>query len=132
MKRIKIEIEHPLNSTSRNIVWQLISTAEGLQRWIADRVDIDGSTVVFAWGDDWRHHEARSAQFVARDRYGRVRWRWNDESNLDTYVEIRMERSALSGEYALHITDFASPDDEEWQRSAWAHNFDRLYRSSGV
>lgn len=36
----KIEIEHQLKSTSRNIVWQLIGTADGLQKWIADKVTL--------------------------------------------------------------------------------------------
>ena len=42
MDKKRIEIEHTLNSTSRNIVWQLIGTAEGLNRWIADDVKMNG------------------------------------------------------------------------------------------
>ena len=65
MNKKKIEIEHTLNSTSRNIVWQLIGTAEGLNRWIADDVKMNGKHIEFAWGDDWRHHETRQATLRA-------------------------------------------------------------------
>ena len=42
MEKSRIEIEHTLNSTSRNIIWQLIGTAAGLEKWLADSVQIDG------------------------------------------------------------------------------------------
>lgn len=42
MGKSRIEIEHTLNSTSRNIIWQLIGTAAGLEKWLADSVQIDG------------------------------------------------------------------------------------------
>ena len=47
MKIKKIEIEHQLKSTSRNIVWQLIGTADGLRKWIADDVKLEGDTLTF-------------------------------------------------------------------------------------
>ncbi len=131
MDTLRIEIEHPLNSTSRNIVWQLIGTADGLSRWIADRVTLKGSTLTFEWGDEWRHHESRSATLLHLDRFGRIRWHWDDDAD-DTYVEIRMERGTLSDEYTLHITDFTPADDSDWLYSAWDHNFDNLRLKSGV
>ena len=36
MKKTKINIEYPLNTKSNKLIWTLISTAEGLQKWIAD------------------------------------------------------------------------------------------------
>ena len=130
MKTIRIEIEHPLKSTSRNIVWQLIGTTEGLSRWIADSVTRKGTTLTFAWGDEWRHHETRKATLLNLERFGRIRWQWDDEDG--TFVEIRMERSQLSDEFTLHIVDFTTDDDEDWIRSAWRHNFDMLSLRSGV
>ena len=45
MGKSRIEIEHTLNSTSRNITWQLIGTAAGLEKWLADSVQIDGDKI---------------------------------------------------------------------------------------
>lgn len=130
MKKTRIEIEHSLNSRSKNIIWQLIGTASGLAKWIADTVEIKGNAAVFAWGDEWRHHEKRSATLLASVKFSHIRWSWDDED--DTYVEIRMERSAISDDYTLHITDFTTDDDADWLQAAWEHNFKRLYLSSGV
>ena len=132
MSTIRLDIEHPLKSTSRNIVWKLIGTADGLARWIADSVKIEGSTITFAWGDEWRHHEARIGTLVCLDRYDRIRWRWNDEDDEDVFVEIRMERSSLSDEFTLHITDFTPDDDSDWLQSVWQHNFKMLGLRNGV
>ena len=131
MKKSMVEIEHQLNSTSKNIVWRLISTSSGLEKWIADRVEIDGKNILFAWGDDWRHHETRAAIMTHCEKYKCVRWHWNDDAD-ECYVEIRMEQSDLSGELTLCITDFADAGDTEWLQAAWQHNFKRLYQSCGV
>ena len=131
MRKSRIEIEHTLNSRSKNIIWQLIGTAAGLEKWIADRVNIDGKQAVFAWGDDWRHHEQRKATLLASVKFSHIRWRWDDDDD-GSFVEIRMERSVISDDYTLHITDFTTPDDADWLEAAWDHNFKRLYLSSGV
>ena len=73
----------------------------------------------------------RSATLLASSRFNSVRWRWNDEDD-GSFVEIRMVPDTLTGLYALHITDFTDDDDKDWLYSAWSHNFDRMYRSSGV
>lgn len=131
MEKSRIEIEHTLNSTSRNITWQLIGTDAGLEKWLADSVQIDGDKAEFGWGDDWRHHEIRCATVITIDKFKRIVWRWDDEDDT-SYVEIRMERSQMTQQYTLYITDFTDEDDMEWLRDAWKHNFKRLYQSCGV
>ncbi len=131
MKIKKIEIEHQLKSTSRNIVWQLIGTADGLRKWIADDVKLEGDTLTFVWGEVWRHHEMRQATLLRMDNLSRIRWSWDDEDD-DTYVEISMVCSPVSGEITLHVTDFIPEEDADWLYSTWLHNFDSLRLKSGV
>lgn len=131
MEKNKITIEHLLKSTSKNIIWQLIGTDAGLEKWIADSVVIDGKRLVCAWGDENRHHEVREATVEKHEKYGCIRWTWNDE-NDGSYVEIRMEKNNLTGQYMLTVTDFTDDDDKDWLLNIWAHNFDRLRRSAGV
>ena len=131
MMKQRIEIEHELKSTSANIVWRLISTAEGYANWLADSVTSNGDALTFSWGDEWRHHEQRKAHFMKRERLCRVRFHWDDDPD-DAYVEIRMERSTLSGTYSLFITDFADEDDTDWLYSTWEKNLKRLHETSGV
>ena len=126
-----IEIEHQLRSTSKTIIWQLLSTAPGLAKWIADSVTQSGDTLTFTWGDVNSHHEMRTATVLRVEKFNRIRWRWNDDGEA-TFVEIRMQRDQLTEEYALHITDFADDDDRDWLFGAWNHNFERLHQSSGL
>ena len=38
MGKQKIDIEYPLTTESPNIIWEQISSAHGLERWLADHV----------------------------------------------------------------------------------------------
>lgn len=71
MEKNKITVEHLLNSTSKNIIWQLIGTDSGLQKWIADSVTLDGDQLTCAWGDANRHHEVRMATISVLEKFGR-------------------------------------------------------------
>lgn len=74
MEKNKITVEHLLNSTSKNIIWQLIGTDSGLQKWIADSVTLDGDQLTCTWGDANRHHEVRRATVSVLEKFGRIRW----------------------------------------------------------
>lgn len=131
MEKNKITVEHLLNSTSKNIIWQLIGTDSGLQKWIADSVTLDGDQLTCAWGDAHRHHEVRMATVSVVEKYGRIRWSWDDETD-GSYVEIRMEKCCLTGGYMLSVTDFTDDGDKDWLEDIWTSNFERLRRKCGV
>ena len=85
MTKQRIEIEHELKSTSANIVWKLISTADGYANWLADSVTADGDELTFTWGQEWRHHEQRmhtlwqkngSAEYVSTGTTTRKTYSW--------------------------------------------------------
>ena len=38
-KKQRLELEYPLNARKPDILWSLMSTDHGLERWIADRVE---------------------------------------------------------------------------------------------
>lgn len=131
MEKQKIEIVHDLQSTSANIVWQLIGTAEGLAKWIADNVSMKDGEITFEWGDLWRHHEMRLAKVRESVKQNRFSFHWTDEDE-ETYVELRMERNTLTNNFTLFITDFADDDDTEWLHNTWDKNFKKLHQTSGL
>jgi len=61
MKKHRICIEHELHSRSSAIIWNLISTAEGLSLWVADEVHLSDDTLTFIWGELWRNHEGKDS-----------------------------------------------------------------------
>ena len=132
MKKQRIHIEHELTSNSENIIWNLIATAEGLARWMADDVQQSGDTLAFTWGELWSHHEIREAYITDKVRNHYLRFRWKDEEDDAAYIELRMEKSDLTGDYTLAITDFAPAEDTDQMRDLWEDNLEQLHRSSGL
>ncbi len=132
MKKQRIHIEHELKSNSPTIIWQLIGTPEGLARWIADEVTLDGTTLTLTWGETWRHHEIRKAEITNLAKQSYLRLHWHDDPDPEAYLELRMEYNELTDDYMLLITDFATEDDVDSLHDLWDDNLERLHQSSGL
>lgn len=132
MESNKISIERELRSKSANIIWALMSTPEGLAKWLADEVTRDGDTLTFTWGNTWSHHETRIAAVIDRKDYEYIRLRWSEDEYRDTYLELRMEKSDITGDYILVITDYAPDGDTATLEDIWDANMDALHRSTGL
>ena len=132
MKKQRINIEHELRSNSPALIWQFISTPEGLARWIADEVQLDGATFRLTWGNPFQHCETREATVTDMVRQSHLRMRWVDESDDEAYLELRMERSDLTNDYMLIITDYAFAEDVDSLRDIWEDNLHRLRHSTGL
>ncbi len=132
MSKVQITIENILNSTSPKIIWGIISTEGGLKKWLADDVTIDGDVFTFTWGETWSHHEIRKARILEMVKNSHIRLRWEDETDMDAYLELRMNRNEITDDYILHITDFALPEDVESMYNLWDQNLHQLHLSSGL
>ena len=132
MKKQRITVEYDLNSKSPNIIWGLISTEGGLGKWIADEVSESKDAFTFTWGEVWSHHEIRRANILERVRHSHIRLQWDDETDPDAYLELRMLRSEITGGFTLHITDFAVPEDVDSLLDIWEQNLEQLHHSSGL
>ena len=132
MEKQQIQIEHSLLSTSPNIIWNIISTEGGLSRWIADSVKESKGIFSFTWGDVNGHHEKRRDVLKERVRHSHIRLQWEDETDPDAYLELRMMRAEITGGYVLHITDYAIPDDVDSLYDIWDQNLEQLRRVTGL
>ncbi len=132
MDKYKICIERELRSKSSNLIWSLLSTSEGLGKWFADDVKLKDNTFTFTWGKVWSNHEIRSAVILKKCDYNYIRLRWTDEGYEDAFLEMRMEKSDITGDYILIITDFALDGDTETLKDIWAANLKALRRSTGI
>ena len=132
MKKQKIFIEQHLNSTAPNIIWKIISTEGGLSRWIADSVKEENGKFHFVWGDEMGHHEKRSATTLERLKNSHLRLRWDDETDPNAFMEIKMVRTEVTGGYTLQITDYALPEDTDSLLDIWDQNLDQLRQNTGL
>lgn len=132
MKKKKLTIEYELKSSSETIIWNLISTPEGLSRWLADEVTLDGKSLTFTWGEVWRYHEVKHATVTLIRKGKSFRFRWNDDTDPAAYVELGLTKSELTGDCILSITDFAPVGEEDDMRDLWDDNLERLHQSTGL
>lgn len=132
MKKEKITIEHLLSSNSPSIIWDIVGTVHGWACWLADEVTQDQDEITFVWGKVWSHHEIRKAKLISCKNFNAIRIRWEDEEDLEAFVEIKMERTDLTGHYMLIITDFAEPNDMEQLENIWQDNLTRLHQATGL
>ena len=132
MKKEKLYLEYPLAAKSQSLLWEHISTAHGLERWLADHVEDKGNDVIsLTWGEVWTDHHTLEAQIMERQRNDHIRLRWVDEDDPDAFWEMRMGRSELTGDLCLFVTDYALSDDIDDLHDLWDGNLERLHQVSG-
>ena len=127
MERERIHLEYLLNATSKNILWNAISTSVGLEGWFADKVLSDNKTVTFRGGKT----EERKAEIVAIRAYSFVRFRWLDSDIPHEYFELKMTNNELTNDFVLEITDFVDAADANDTRELWNSQVETLRRTCG-
>lgn len=134
MEKQKITIEYPLSVKSPNIIWGLISNAAGLQKWIADYVsEDDDSLMTFTWGEAWTEQDTKISRILEIEKFHYIRLKWVGRSDeVDGYWELRIEKSELTDNLSLVITDFANPDDADYIKDLWNGNLNKLHNVSGL
>lgn len=125
--RSRFEIEYTLNTPTR-VLFDRLSTPEGLAEWFADNVTVDGDIFTFYWAKV----EARAR--LAYFREGKtVRFEWLDFADTETnFFEFRIVTHELTGDTALIITDHADEDEIEDARDLWDSQISYLKKVLGL
>ena len=101
----KLTIEYPLSTQSPRIVWELISNAHGLQKWLADNVTEEADTLTFTWGHPWTERDTKQSRVIEKEKYSYIRLLWDyHEDTPEAIWEMRIEKSDLTDELNLLIT----------------------------
>ncbi|MBK7035151.1 MAG: ATPase [Chitinophagales bacterium] len=111
-KKKKFTIEYIIKS-SPLVLYNCLTTPTGLQQWFADTVDNDGNTFFFTW-----QGETDSADLISTDDddFIRFRWDWQDE---DEYFEFRIDKTEVTNDTILFVTDFADDNEMDAQKRLW-------------
>lgn len=108
---------------SPKILFKFLITPSGLVQWFADHVDRTGDTFSFFWNG--AEERATISQFNEDEL---LRLDWEDD---DSYIEYRIDKSEVTGETILFVTDFAEEDDMDDQQQLWESQLDDLATSMG-
>lgn len=132
MSKRPIHIEKLLHAKTPNHIWQHISTGIGLSRWFADKVEQHENTLTITWGEPPRAHETRTATVVLCEKDKVFRFRWDDETHAEAFIELAMERGEITNDWILRITDYAEADEVDYLHTLWTDNLNRLHQNTGL
>ena len=113
------------------MLWQLLSTDHGLERWIADKVTEENGVISLTWGKPWAEHHTLKAKVVERRKNSHIRLQWVDEEEKEAYWEMRLWQSELTEELCLCVVDYAMAEDLDDLHDLWDGNIERLHQASG-
>lgn len=118
----KFTLEYPI-SVSPRLLFTLISTAEGLARWFADKVIVKGDEFIFEW-----EGSEQSARLIESKEPEYVRFEWTDDFHEGFVMEMHITHQPVSGEAALVISDYSEAFDMEFTQRWWTSQVARLQR----
>ncbi len=111
-KKTKYTLEYPVRC-SPNILYEFLSTPNGLQEWFADKVDQRNDMYYFTWNG-----ATDEAELVEASENNFIRYRW-DYYGDDEFFEFKIDQSAVTNETILLITDFADKSEIKDQQQLW-------------
>lgn len=111
-KKIAVEFEFPIRSSAK-ILYNFLSTADGLEEWFADKVTIRENNYIFHWdGED------RKAKITAKKDNSMVKFQWLEEDQ-DTYLEFNIVTDELTNDVSLMVTDFCMENEKKETQQLW-------------
>ncbi|TMM28745.1 SRPBCC domain-containing protein [Polaribacter aestuariivivens] len=127
MEKVKFELEVPIHA-SPNMLYQYVSSPSNLQEWFADKVNSRGKIFSFVWEDS-----EELAELVTKKSGERIRWKWVESEDDESYFEIKIQVDPLTKDVSLIVTDFADDEDEvEEAKQLWENQIEELKHTIGA
>ncbi|HRE75078.1 MAG TPA: START-like domain-containing protein [Flavobacteriales bacterium] len=125
--KVKFELEFPLRSSNK-VLFNSVSTPDGLSEWFADDVNIRNDIFIFRWDDT----EER-ARLISKKPFEHVRFQWDREDEEEnTMFEFHIKTDPLTKEVALMIVDHAEENDVEDSTFLWNNQINVLRQRLGA
>lgn len=123
-KKVLYKIEFPVRC-SPSILYEFLLSPAGLQEWFADKVDEKDCVYSFSWNGT-----VDKAQLLETEEDKFVRFRWDHQAK-DEYFEWRIEKSEVTNQTILVISDFADKKDIKDQSQLWDYQVKELFHRLG-
>ena len=126
MSKVKFELEFPVHA-SPSMLYQYFATPAGLEEWFADKVNSRGKMITFFWDDS-----EEEAEIITKKNDERIKFKWIESGDDDSYVELRIQVDPLTKDVALIVTDFADDDEIEEAKLLWENQIEELKHTIGA
>jgi hypothetical protein len=107
------------------ILYEFLSTASGLQEWFADKVDESDGVFSFSWNGS-----NEKAEVVETEENKSIRFHWLTAPK-DEYFEFRIDKSEVTNQTILVISDFADKKEVKDQSQLWETQVKDLFYRLG-
>lgn len=124
--KTKYELEYTLN-TSTSILFNRISTPEGLSEWFADNVNLKNGLYTFIW-----EGSENVASVLQKKSNKYIRFQWEEDEGEEYYFEFKIHTDELTRDVALLITDFAEEEDKDDAIDLWDTQISELKHAIGL
>jgi len=123
-KKVLYTLEYPVRC-SPGILYDFLITPAGLQEWFADKVDERDGVFSFSWNGT----EDKAVLLDSEeDKFVRFRW---DYMGKDEYFEWRIDKSEVTNQTILVISDFAEKKEIKDQSQLWEYQVKELFHRLG-
>lgn len=124
----KFELEYLMRSSNK-ILFNSLSTPDGLQDWFADEVNVKDDIYSFSWDG-----EEEKAKLLSKRQGESIKFQWENEEadEPDSYFEFSIKTDALTKEVALVITDFAEENQIKDSTFLWDNHISALKKKLGA
>jgi uncharacterized protein YndB with AHSA1/START domain len=123
-KKVLFTLEYPVRC-SPGILYEFLRTPAGIQEWFADKVDERDGHFSFSWNGT-----EDKAVLVDSEEDKFVRFRW-DYMGKDEYFEWRIDKSEVTNQTILVISDFADKKEIKDQSQLWEYQVKDLFHRLG-
>ncbi|MBI1341558.1 MAG: ATPase [Terrimonas sp.] len=117
-------LEFPVRC-SPSILYEFLATPSGLQEWFADKVDEKEGVFSFVWNGS-----ADKADVLDREQDKFIRFHWSHTTDGE-YFEFRIEKSEVTNQTILVISDFAEKKEIKDQSMLWDYQVKELFHRLG-
>ncbi len=123
-KKVLYTLEYPVRC-SPGILYDFLRTPAGLQEWFADKVDERDGMFSFSWNGTEDKAELLESE---EDKFVRFRWSYMAK---DEYFEWRIDKSEVTNQTILVISDFADKKEIKDQSQLWEYQVKELFHRLG-
>ena len=123
-KKILYTLEYPVRS-SPTILYDFLASSSALQEWFADSVHDRDGIYTFIWNGT-----EEKAEVIEKEENKVIRYRWVNGPK-DEYFEFKIDKSDITNQTILVISDFAEKKDIKDQTQLWEYQVKELFHRIG-
>ena len=125
MNRVLIELEYFFKS-SVQMVFDYVSTPEGLTRWFCNNLIIKDHEYQFYWEGAFEN-----ATLIDFQEDEKIVFHWETAESNSEYLEFNVSKSPITNETVLQIKEFCNEDEVEDNAELWDSQIDELKKLLG-